>query len=145
MALALQSHSYRLRIVHTALAWQSHGYRLRIVRTALARLSHSYRPDSPAQLLHGKAIASLIRLLDFVYAKTWQTLATVSPSVLLVRSTKIRLSLSHQLTRPYTTKLPTPTSTTTLQQCNIQSTYDSLLWTALALQKTSLWTTRCTG
>ena len=52
----------------------------------------------------------------------------------MVRSTKTRLSLSHQLARLYTTKLPTPTSTTTLQQCSIQSTYDSLLQTALALQ-----------
>ena len=33
------------------------------------------------------------------------------------------------------TKLPTPTSTAVLQQCSIQSTYDSLLWTALALQQ----------
>ena len=33
------------------------------------------------------------------------------------------------------TKLPTPTSTTTLQQFSIQSTYDSLLQTALALQQ----------
>ena len=53
----------------------------------------------------------------------------------MVRNTKTRLSLSHQLTRLYTTKLPTPTSTTTLQQCSIQSTYDSLLRTALALQQ----------
>ena len=59
----------------------------------------------------------------------------VSPSIHLVRSTKTRLSLSHQLARLYTTKLPTPTSTTTLQQCSIQSTYDSLLRTVLALQQ----------
>ena len=72
--------------------------------------------------------------LDLVCAEAWQTLATVSPSVPLVRSTKTRLSLCHQLARLYVTKLPTPTSTTTLQQCSIQSTSDSLLRTALALQ-----------
>ena len=37
----------------------------------------------------------MIHLLDFVCAKVWQILATVSPSVHLVRSTKTRLSLSH--------------------------------------------------
>ena len=59
----------------------------------------------------------------------------VSQSVHLVRSTKTRLSLSHQLARLYTTKLPTPTSTTMLQQCSIQSTYDSLLRTVQVLQQ----------
>ena len=58
----------------------------------------------------------------------------VSPSVHLVRSTKTRPSLSHQLARLNTTKLPSPTATT-LQQCSIQSTYNSLLRTALALQQ----------
>ena len=49
----------------------------------------------------------------------------------MVSSTK---TLSRQLARLYATKLPTPISTTTLQQCSVQSTYDSLLRTALALQ-----------
>ena len=91
--------------------------------------------ESSAKLWHGKAIASPIRSLNFVCVKVRQTLATVSQSVHLVRSTKTRLSLSHQLARLYTTKLPTPTSTTTLQQCSIQSTYDSPLRAALALQQ----------
>ena len=76
----------------------------------------------------------MTRSLDLVCAKAWQTLATVSPSVPLVRSTKTQLSLSHQLAQLYGTKLPTSTSTTMPQQCSIQSTYDTLLQTALALQ-----------
>ena len=51
--------------------------------------------DTSAQLWHGKAIASPTRSLDLVCAKAWQTLATVSPSVHLARSTKTQLSLSH--------------------------------------------------
>ena len=45
--------------------------------------------------MHDKALASPIRLLDFVCATAWKTLATVSLSVHLVRSTKTWLSLSH--------------------------------------------------
>ena len=122
--------------VRTALAQHRHSYHLWYVRIALARHSHNYRLDTSTQLWHAKAIAtvsdtsaqlgarqssSFTDSLYFVCAKTWQTLATVSPSVHLVRSTKTQLSLSHQLTRLYT-----PTLTMTLQHCNIQSTYDVL-------------------
>ena len=123
---------------------------VRYVRTALARPNHSYRPTHPhgfdtakpqlspryARTARGRdeALASPTRTLDLVCAKAWQTLPTVSPFVPLVRSTKTQLSLSPQLTRIYATKLPTPISTSTLMQCSMQSTYDSLLRTALALQ-----------
>ena len=80
---------------------------------------------------HDKAIPSPTRSLDFVCIKAWQTLATVSPSVHLVRSIKIRLSLSHQLARLYTTRLPTPISTSKFPQCSPRN--DSLLRTTLAL------------
>ena len=50
-------------------------------------------------------------------------------------NTKTRLNFCHQLARLYTTKLPTLISTTSLQQCSMPSTYDSLLRTALALQQ----------
>ena len=73
----------------------------------------------------------------------WQTLATVPPSVHLVRSTKTRLSLSHQLARLYMTKLPTPISTSTLPQCSPRD--DLLLQTTLALQHLAHVTTCCYG
>ena len=117
--------------------------------------------DTSAQLWHGKARAtvsntsaqlgarqspSFTNLLARV--KAWQTLATISPSVHLVHCTKKWLSLSRQLTHLYAIKLPTLILTTTLQQCSIQSTYDSLLWTALALQHLAhvwlaVWASNC--
>ena len=120
------------------------------VRTALVRYSHSYRPIRPhgfdtakPQLSsryartargHDKALASPTRSFDLVCTKAWQTLTTVSPTFHLIRNTKTRLSLNHQLARLYATKLPTPTSTSTLLQGTTQSTYDSLLRTVLLLQ-----------
>ena len=83
---------------------------------------------------HDKALASPTRSLDPVCTKAWQTLTTISPFIPLVRNTKTRLSLSHQLARLYATKLPTPNSTSTPLQGTTQSTYDSLLRTALPLQ-----------
>ena len=134
------------RYIRTALTRQSFAP-VRYVRTALARPSHSYRPHSfdTATLRlsswytstargHDKALASPTRSLDLVCTKAWQTLTTVSPTFHLVRNTKTRLSLSPQLARLYMTKLPTLTSTSTLLQDTTQSTYDSLLRTALPLQ-----------
>ena len=122
------SHSYRQRYAHTAMGHDK----------AIATVN-----DTPARLWHGKATASPIRSLDFVYVKAWLTLATVSPSVHLVRNTKTRPSLSHQLARLYTTKLPTPISTSTLPQCSPRN--DSLLWTAPAMQHLVHVMTRCYG
>ena len=82
---------------------------------------------------HDKALASPTRSHDLVCTKVWQTLTTVYPTFPLVRSTKTQLSLSPQLARHYTTKLPTPNSISTLLQGTTQSTYDSLLRTALPL------------
>ena len=52
--------------------------------------------DMPAQLGARQSL-SFTDPLNFVCVKAWQTLATVPLSVHLVRSTKTRLSLSHQL------------------------------------------------
>ena len=90
------------------MARQSHSHRKRYARTARG---------------HDKAIASSIRSLDCIYAKAWQTLATISSFVHSVRSTKTRLSLSKPRSLdPYATKLPAPTSTTTLLQTLLHST-----------------------
>ena len=118
MALTRQSLSYRP--IH------SHSF-----DTANSRPSSQYVRMARG---HDKALASPTRLFDLVCTKAWQTLATLSPSVPLVRSTKTQLSLSPQLAHLYVTKPPTLIWASTLLQCSIQSTYNSLLRTALALQ-----------
>ena len=80
-------------------------------------------PKRPHCQRHGKALASPIRSLDFASAKAWQTLAL---SVHLVRSSETRLSLSYHTcstsTRP---SCQHHFDHDMLQQCSIQSTYDS--------------------
>ena len=124
-----------VRNVRTALVRPSHSYRPHGFDTAKTQLSSRYAPTARG---HDKALASPTRSLDLVCTKAWETLTTVSPTFHLVRNTKTRLSLSHSLARLYMTKLPTPTSTSTLLQCTMQSMYDSLLRTALALQHLAL-------
>ena len=64
-------------------------------------------------------------MLDFACAKEWQILATITQSVHLVRSSKTRLSLSHH-TCSTLREQAANTVNDMLQQCGIQSTYDSL-------------------
>ena len=80
---------------------------------------------------HDKALASPTHLLNLICTKAWQTLVMVSQS--FPWSVVLR-QLSPQLAQLYVTKLPMLISTSTLLQCSMQSTYDSLLQTALALQ-----------
>ena len=108
---------------------RSHGF-----DTAKPQLSSRYVSTARG---HDKALASLTLSPDLVCTKAWQTLTTVSPTFHLVSNTKTRLSLSPQFARLYVIKQSTPISTSTLRQCSMQSTYDSLLWTALPLQHLS--------
>ena len=90
--------------------------------------------NTSAQLGARQSLASPIQSLNFVCAKAWQTLTTVSWSVHLVHSTKTQLSLSHH-----------DRSTLHDQAANTNSDHDApamqhpvhvrlAVWTALALQ-----------
>ena len=117
------------------MARPSHSYRPHGFDTAKPQLSSRYARTARG---HDKALASPARSLDLVCTKAWQTITMVSPTFPFVHSTKTQLSLSHYLARLYTTKSSSPNWTSTLLQGTTQSTYDSLLRTALPLQHLAL-------
>ena len=106
--MARQSHSYHKRYAHTAI-W--HDKAIATINDTLAQLGAQQSPSFIDPLAH------------CVYAMAWQTLATISPFMHSVCSTKTQLSLNKPCSLDlYAAKLPAPTSTKMLLQTLLHST-----------------------